>query len=537
MDQNDQKKTVLLVDDAPANIQAVNSILKDIYKIRIATNGAKALELVKVAPSPDLVLLDVSMPGMDGYEVCTRLKADPETRDVPVIFLTGQTEIEDETHGFDVGAVDYIHKPFSPAVVKARVHTHLVLREKSELIEQKNRENEALLLQALQHGRESELIEQFGRGLLACSSSQLVASIAVNEGAGLFGASAAAFEFVLEGGSHRSGPEGWEWSIPEPLRREALARAAWVRDPSSQIVVIPLVLEHTPVACFGLRGAAVSDTVLTAISSQLLMTLGRVLAAEKLLHLAGEIQMGLLPKKFPAFPSASDVDVFATIVPALEVGGDFYHYFLLDSNHLCFVIGDVSDKGIPAALFMAMTLTAFVVFAKEAGRTLPESIRLLNRYLCDNNPSQMFVTLYAGIVDLRTGSLEYCDAGHEPPFVIRSGGKPEPIQKQGGMALGVDARFLFQSATVHLNPGDTLFLYTDGVNEARNGDGKLFKAGGIEAALAVNAITSCELLCDTVMKRLGQFVHGAPQSDDITMLAVTYRGHAENKCLEPAKSA
>ena len=128
MDQNNQKKTVLLVDDAPSNIQTANSILKDIYKIRIATNGAKALELVKVAPYPDLILLDVMMPGMDGYEVCTRLKADPETRDIPVIFLTGQTEIEDETRGFDVGAVDYIHKPFSPAVVKARVQTHLVLR-------------------------------------------------------------------------------------------------------------------------------------------------------------------------------------------------------------------------------------------------------------------------------------------------------------------------------------------------------------------------------------------------------------------------
>jgi phosphoserine phosphatase RsbU/P len=128
VDQNNQKKTVLLVDDAPSNIQMANSILKDIYKIRIATNGAKALELVKVAPSPDLVLLDVSMPDMDGYEVCTRLKADAETRDIPVIFLTGQTEIEDETRGFDVGAVDYIHKPFSPAVVKARVQTHLVLR-------------------------------------------------------------------------------------------------------------------------------------------------------------------------------------------------------------------------------------------------------------------------------------------------------------------------------------------------------------------------------------------------------------------------
>jgi sigma-B regulation protein RsbU (phosphoserine phosphatase) len=128
MNEADQRKTVLLVDDAPANIQVATSILKDIYKIRIATNGAKALALVKDAPPPDLVLLDVMMPEMDGYEVCTRLKADPATRDIPVIFLTGQTEIEDETRGFEVGAVDYIHKPFSPAVVKARVQTHLVLR-------------------------------------------------------------------------------------------------------------------------------------------------------------------------------------------------------------------------------------------------------------------------------------------------------------------------------------------------------------------------------------------------------------------------
>src|ERR1700734_2121173 len=122
------QKTVLVVDDAPANIQIVNSILKDIYKIRVTTSGSKALELVKVAPLPDLVLLDVVMPEMDGYEVCKRLKMDPETRDIPVIFLTGQTEVEDETKGFDVGAVDYIHKPFPPAVVKARVQTHLALR-------------------------------------------------------------------------------------------------------------------------------------------------------------------------------------------------------------------------------------------------------------------------------------------------------------------------------------------------------------------------------------------------------------------------
>src|SRR3982751_6026336 len=107
MNEVDQRKTVLVVDDAPSNIQIVSSILKDTYKIRVATSGARALELMKVAPRPDLVLLDVAMPGMSGYDVCSRLKLDPETRDVPVIFLTGQTEVEDETRGVGVGAADY----------------------------------------------------------------------------------------------------------------------------------------------------------------------------------------------------------------------------------------------------------------------------------------------------------------------------------------------------------------------------------------------------------------------------------------------
>ena len=127
-----EKKVVLVVDDAPANIRIVNEILHSTYQVRIATNGAKALELAAGTPGPDLILLDVVMPGMDGYEVCTHLKADPATRDIPVIFLTGQTETTDETRGFEVGAVDYIHKPFSPAVVAARVQTHLALRETRE---------------------------------------------------------------------------------------------------------------------------------------------------------------------------------------------------------------------------------------------------------------------------------------------------------------------------------------------------------------------------------------------------------------------
>ena len=131
-----ERKLVLVVDDATANLQVVHAMLKDDFRIRVATSGAKALALVKDKPQPDLILLDVTMPEMDGYEVCTILKATPESRDIPVIFLTGKTEADDETKGFDVGAVDYIHKPFSPAVVKARVHTHLVLREAREQLAQ-----------------------------------------------------------------------------------------------------------------------------------------------------------------------------------------------------------------------------------------------------------------------------------------------------------------------------------------------------------------------------------------------------------------
>jgi len=139
MNKLDQMKTVLLVDDAPANIQIVNSILKDTYKIRIATNGPKALELANATPRPDLILLDVMMPEMDGYQVCSQLKLHSQTRDIPVIFLTGQTDVQDETRGFEAGAVDYIHKPFSPAVVKARVQTHLVLRGIQEQLAQQLR--------------------------------------------------------------------------------------------------------------------------------------------------------------------------------------------------------------------------------------------------------------------------------------------------------------------------------------------------------------------------------------------------------------
>jgi sigma-B regulation protein RsbU (phosphoserine phosphatase) len=129
MPQAAQQKSILIVDDTPINIGVISGALKDTYKTKVATSGEKALAIANGSDKPDLILLDVMMPEMDGYEVCRRLKANPETQEIPVIFLTGQTDTDDETKGFEVGAVDYIHKPFSEAVVKARVRTHLMLRE------------------------------------------------------------------------------------------------------------------------------------------------------------------------------------------------------------------------------------------------------------------------------------------------------------------------------------------------------------------------------------------------------------------------
>jgi sigma-B regulation protein RsbU (phosphoserine phosphatase) len=151
-----EKKILLLVEDDPENIQIVHNILGEEYRIRVAVDGFKALELAKVKPSPDLILLDVIMPHRDGYEVCKHLKADPGTRDIPVIFLTGKTGVADETRGFEVGAVDYIHKPFSPPIVTARVRTHLMLRET----------HEALAKQLLAVSKELELARQVQLSIL-----------------------------------------------------------------------------------------------------------------------------------------------------------------------------------------------------------------------------------------------------------------------------------------------------------------------------------------------------------------------------------
>src|SRR6267378_666431 len=250
----------------------------------------------------------------------------------------------------------------------------------------------------------------------------------------------------------------------------------------------------------------------------------------KALELAKEIQMGLVPKDFPALPEFKEIDIYATIVPALEVGGDLYDFFALDQDRICFIIGDVSDKGIPAALFMAMARTAF----KISAIALPESIALtmtrVNQFLWESNPQQMFVTAFAGILDLRTGCVDYADAGHEAPFILETSGAVLRVNKVGGLVLGCMPGQKFSAGRLQLNPGNALVLYTDGVTEAMNVDHQQFGAEAMERALsrAGQAATS-ERVIRAVLDEVRLFVGEARQSDDIAVLVIKYLGRGDSK--------
>jgi sigma-B regulation protein RsbU (phosphoserine phosphatase) len=243
------------------------------------------------------------------------------------------------------------------------------------------------------------------------------------------------------------------------------------------------------------------------------------------LSAARDIQVGMLPRAFPPFPGRSDIDVYAMLESAKQVGGDLYDYVLLDRDRLFFVVGDVSGKGVPAALFMAMTMTLFkaTALAAQAG---PDAIMArVNAELSRDNAGQMFVTAFCGVLDLRTGSVEFANGGHEAPFVRCADGTVARLSKTRGMALGVFEDAEFELSRHTLKPGDALILFTDGVSEAANADDDLFTIGRIEAALgAVKRDASARGLAEGLAEDVRVFVGEAPQSDDLAILVVRYEG-------------
>ena len=240
------------------------------------------------------------------------------------------------------------------------------------------------------------------------------------------------------------------------------------------------------------------------------------------LHMANQIQESMLPSIFPAFPERSEFDIYAVMDPAREVGGDFYDFFLIDKDHLCMVIADVSGKGIPAALFM-MISKIIIQSCAMLGRGAGEILTKTNEALCSNNRMEMFVTAWVGILEISTGKLTAANAGHEYP-AIKTGGRFELLKDKHGLVVGAMPGIVYKEYELDLKPGDKLFLYTDGVAEATRGGDELFGTKRMLDALNKDPDAEPEMLLVNVRRAVDEFVGDDEQFDDLTMMCFEYMG-------------
>ena len=246
------------------------------------------------------------------------------------------------------------------------------------------------------------------------------------------------------------------------------------------------------------------------------------------LSLATQIQAAMLPHIFPPFPDRHEFEIYATMEPAREVGGDFYDFFLIDDGHLCLVMADVSGKGIPAALFMMISKTILQSCAM-LGVSAGEILTKTNEALCSNNQAEMFVTVWLGILDIATGEMICANAGHEYPVLKRKDGKFELIKDKHGFAVGGMEETKYREYTLQLQKGDKLFLYTDGVPEAANPETEMFTTDRMLAALNAQPDEKPETLISVVRKAVRDFVQDAEQFDDLTMMCIEYKGAQEDR--------
>ena len=370
---------VLIVDDAKMNIDILVQALRDEYVLSVALDGAAALRSVEKNP-PDLVLLDIVMPGLDGYEVCRQLRAQESTRELPIMFLSALEDIKDKTRGFEVGGNDYLTKPFEVLEVKARVRSLLKAKAYADAV------------------------------------------------------------------------------------REAMARD---------------------------------------------------------LRIAREIQMGILPADLAGATRGTGLDVHAIIEPAREVGGDLYEVLRVSDDRIVVALGDVSGKGIPAALFMAVAVTVLRTLARQ----IPEPdqiLRRLNDELAEQNPRGMFVTLQCLVFDLAHRRVSCAGAGHHQLAIVSRGRPPRLACPSSGRPAGLMPSNPIERETLSLEPDDTFVLFSDGVSEAMNIAEDFYGEERLMAVLSSGAGRSAADTVTRVLADVRAFTAGAKQSDDITVLAARY---------------
>jgi sigma-B regulation protein RsbU (phosphoserine phosphatase) len=368
---------ILIVDDVKANVDVLVEALQTDHKLSVALDGEAALRSV-AKNRPDLVLLDIVMPGIDGYEVCRRLRAAPATREIPVMFLSSLEEVKNKTLGFEVGGNDYLTKPFEILEVKARVRSLLKAKAYSDAVKEK-------------------------------------------------------------------------------------------------------------------------------------------MAAE--LAIARQIQLGILPSDIAASVDGTGLEVSATLEPAREVGGDLYEVLRLDDGRLFVAVGDVSGKGVPAALFMAVATTLLRTIAQHVPQP-QEIIQRVNEALLLHNPSGMFVTLVCLIIDPTSGAVICGNAAHTTAMLLHPGQPPARTLSSTGTLVGILPDVGAKNVTLTLQPGESLVLYTDGVTEAFDAAGKMFDEDHLFQHLAQASGRSAADTTRGVLDAVRVHCGDHPQSDDITIVTI-----------------
>jgi serine phosphatase RsbU (regulator of sigma subunit) len=373
---------ILVVDDTRANLRLLSRILTERgYQVRPVPDGALALAAARAEP-PDLILLDIRMPEMDGYQVCEQLKADASTRDVPIIFISALDATRDKVNAFAVGGVDYITKPFQSREVLARVETHLALRRLH----------------------------------------------------------------------------------------------AQLQDANAKM--------------------------------------------ERELALAGEVQASFLPREWPSLPGW---DLSLTLEPARDTSGDFYDVNLLPDGKLGILVADVVEKGVGAALFMALSWILVRTYAARFPAQPELVLSAVNRRILEDTNAKQFVTVFYGILDPATGTLVYSNAGHCPPYVVSARqGENVPRLMRTGLPLGLFADKTWERKTAHVDHGDVLVLYTDGITEAENAQEDFYGEGRLVESVRANLGRPAQEIQDAIMADLRRFVGDAPtvQHDDIALAVV-----------------
>jgi phosphoserine phosphatase RsbU/P len=389
---NGEGTRILVVDDNDDNRYTLTLYLdlEGYSNVETAQDGEEAIARLQ-SEAFDLVLLDVQMPKVDGYQVLAWLKDQAGLRHLPVIMISALNEMNSVVRCIELGAVDYLFKPFNPVLLKARLGATL----------EKKR-----------------------------------------------------------------------------LRDEVDAHLARL---------------------------------------------------EEELEAARRLQMGMVPRSFPAPTAEFPVDLCASMEPAREVGGDLYDFFTTEDGTLCFLVGDVSGKGMPAALFMARTkslirIATELIRSPKGGPARPaEIVGRVNRELCQDNGDMMFVTLFFAMLAPGSGELQFCNAGHNAPYRL-NGPALEPIEGGKGIILGVEPDAVYATERLSLAPGEGIYLFTDGVTEAANPEGALFSEERLEAALRAAAGLSAAQIVKSVAEAVRGFVGTARPSDDITMLAIRRLG-------------